>query len=274
MHSKLPPSHYPSLSTLFAGLALPFGALTGAAAGIIGVGGGEFRIPFLMAAYRERIRSASAVNLIVGLITVALSIYRRVQLGTLANSDWILASFLIIASLAGAVMGARQAHRVPSQPLRNVIIAYLLIVGAWMVYESATQTQHVLLEPGRVGQWLLGTLLAFAVGFLSPIFGVAGGEMRIPALMYLLALPIKEAGTLSLVASIPTLAAGALTYQKLGDIDKKQAPLALSLGLGSVIGVLLGVALLPTADPHVLKGLLGIILILAALGLVLARRPR
>ena len=264
----------PSPSPLFAALALPFGILTGAAAGLIGVGGGEFRIPFLMAAYPHRVKSASAVNLVVGLITVILSTYRRVQLGTFANSDWTLASLLIVASLAGATMGARRAHGVRSERLRKIIIGYLLIVGAWMVYEAATQTDHLLLEPGSLGRWLLGTIVGFVVGFISPVFGVAGGEMRIPALMYLLAVPIKEAGTLSLVASIPTVAAGALTYQRLGHIDKKQVPLALLLGSGSVIGVLLGVAFLPGSDPHLLKGVLGTVLILAALGLLLARHPK
>jgi hypothetical protein len=34
--------------------------------------------------------------------------------------------------------------------------------------------------------------------------------MRIPALPYLFAMPVKIAGTISLMASIPTVAAGAL----------------------------------------------------------------
>jgi uncharacterized membrane protein YfcA len=104
---------------------------------------------------------------------------------------------------------------------------------------------------------------------VSGSLGVAGGEMRIPALMYLFAIPIKQAGTLSLLVSIPTVAAGAATYRRLGHIPNSVLAVAAIMGLGSIIGVLVGAALLPYVDKHLLKAILGGILLLATTCLLL-----
>ena len=91
--------------------------------------------------------------------------------------------------------------------------------------------------------------------------------MRIPALMYLFAYDIRNAGTVSLLASVPTVAAGALTYRRLGHLPPYAIGIAVVMGAGSIVGVLLGTSLLPLLDPHVLKGMLGTVLLLATIAL-------
>ena len=93
--------------------------------------------------------------------------------------------------------------------------------------------------------------------------------MRIPALMYVFAMPVKVAGTISLIASIPTVAAGAATYRRLGHLPNRVAILSVLMGVGSLIGVLIGASLLPYVDKHTLKALLGAILLAATLCLTL-----
>jgi uncharacterized membrane protein YfcA len=93
--------------------------------------------------------------------------------------------------------------------------------------------------------------------------------MRIPALMYLFAYPVKMAGTVSLFASIPTVAAGALAYRRMGHIPNHALLVALLMGAGSLLGVLIGTSLLPFVDKHTIKGILGAVLLLATLGLAL-----
>jgi uncharacterized protein len=97
--------------------------------------------------------------------------------------------------------------------------------------------------------------------------------MRIPALMYLFAMPIKVAGTISLLVSIPTVAAGAVTYRRLGYVPNRVLLIAFLMALGSLAGVLIGTSLLALVDKHVLKGILGIILLLATAALALHRNP-
>lgn len=109
--------------------------------------------------------------------------------------------------------------------------------------------------------------MGFVIALASGVLGVAGGERRIPAFLYLFALPIKEAGTLSLAVSVPTVAAGAVTDRRLGHIPNSALVVAVLMGVGSIVGVLIGAALLPYLDRDAIKGLLGIILLLATVRL-------
>jgi uncharacterized protein len=254
-------------------LAAVFGLVTGAAAGLIGVGGGEFRIPFLLYLFGSEVKTAAGVNLVVGLFTVCVAFIRRWGQHAWAAKDIILASVFTVASLLGAVLGARQAHRWSSPLLRKIVCLYLLIVGAWMMIEAISQTDHVVLNPAGTGKILLAGIIGFVIAAISAVLGVAGGEMRIPALMYLFAMPIKAAGTISLLVSIPTVAAGALTYRRLGHMPNRVLLIAIVMAGGSLVGVLIGTSLLPLVNKHVLKGILGLILLLATAALALHRNP-
>jgi uncharacterized membrane protein YfcA len=224
-------------------LAAVFDLVTGTAAGLIGVGGGEFRIPFLLYLFGSEIRTAAGVNLVVGLFTVCLAFIRRWGQHTWAAEDMVLASVFTVSSLFGAVVGARQAHRWSSSLLRNIVCLYLFVVGAWMMIEAISQTDHVVLNPHGTAKILLAGIIGFVIAAVSAVLGVAGGEMRIPALMYLFAMPIKTAGTISLLVSIPTVAAGALGYRRLGHVPNRALLIAIVMAGGSLVGVLVGTSL-------------------------------
>jgi uncharacterized membrane protein YfcA len=260
-------------------LGLVSGAVIGAAAGLIGVGGGEFRIPVLLHVLRLPVKVAAGANTAIGLIVVVLSVARRWGQQRLSADDLTLGAVMAVASILGATLGARQAHRLSSPLLKRVVCLYLLVVGAWMVIEGVSQAEHTLIEPRGWLRWTLAAPVGFAIAALSGTLGVAGGEMRIPALMYLFAVPVKAAGTISLIASIPTVAAGAFTYRRLGHLPDRVLLLSLLMGAGSIFGVLVGTALVPLVDKHTLKALLGAILLLATAcltlpGLVNGKRTR
>lgn len=248
-------------------LATVSGLLTGIAAGFIGVGGGEFRIPVLVQLLRFPLKLAGGINLMVGLLTVVLGLSRRWGQRSLTPDDLVLVGIMGVVSLVGAAVGVYGRERLPVRPLRVVVCVYLIVVGLWMLYESIAHVEHVILEPTGIIRWTLATLIAFAIAVVSGVLGVAGGEMRIPALLYLFGVPIIEAGTLSLMVSIPTVAAGAFTDRRLGGIPNSVVPVALLMGVGSAVGVLIGAALLPYADRDLVKGALGVVLLLATVRL-------
>jgi uncharacterized membrane protein YfcA len=250
-------------------IAFVFGIALGTAAGLIGVGGGEFRIPVLLHLLRLEVKTAAGVNLIVGFFTVALGFLRRWGQQAWSTEDLIFSGILVVASVVGSVVGARQAHRLPSRPLKRIVIAYLLVVGVWMMLEAIMHTEAVLWNPQGAARWVLAAGGGLVIAAISSSLGVAGGEMRIPALMYLCGYGIKEAGTISLLASIPTVGAGALTYHRMGHIPNRAVVVALFMAAGSLVGVLLGTSLLPFVDKHLLKGLLGAVLLLATACLAL-----
>jgi uncharacterized membrane protein YfcA len=239
------------------------GIIIGAAAGLIGVGGGEFRIPVLLHVLRLPVKVAAGANTVIGLFVVVLSVVRRWGHERLTADDLTLGAIMAATSLLGATVGARQAHRLSTRILKQVVCVYLLAVGVWMVVEGLAQAEHSLAEPTGWLRWTLAALIGFVIAAASGALGVAGGEMRIPALMYLFNVPVKAAGTVSLIASIPTVAAGALAYRRLGHIPNRVLILSVIMGIGSLLGVLVGASLLPFVDKHTLKAVLGGVLLAA-----------
>jgi uncharacterized membrane protein YfcA len=179
----------------------------------------------------------------------------------------MLAGIMGVVSLAGAAVGVYGRERMPVRPLRVIFCVYLIAAGLWMLYESIAHAEHVLLEPTGMLRWTLAAVIGFAIALASGVLGVAGGEMRIPALLYLFGVPIVEAGTLSLAVSIPTVAAGAFTDHRLGGISRSAMRIAVLMGIASAIGVLAGAALVPYASREVIKGVLGVVLLLATVRL-------
>ena len=255
------------LTVRTAAIAVTSGFVTGAAAGLIGVGGGEFRIPVLVQLLGFPMKLAGGVNLVIGLFTVLLGVFRRWGRHSWTHDDLVLMAIMGCVSVAGTALGAVGRGKLPPRPLKWVVCVYLIAVGLWMLYETIAHVEHTFLVPSRVGRWLLAASVAFAIAVASGVLGVAGGEMRIPALLYLFSVPIKEAGTLSLMVSVPTVAAGAVTDRVMGHIPNATLIVAVLMGVASAVGVLFGAALLPHADPDVIKGLLGLILLLATVRL-------
>jgi len=251
-------------------LAVISGFVTGAAAGLIGVGGGEFRIPVLVQLLGFPLKFAGGVNLVIGLFTVLLGALRRRGQHSWTREDIVLTGIMGGVSVVGAALGALGRGKLPFRPLKWVVCVYLIVVGLWMLYEAIAHVEHVLLEPTGVVRWVLAAAVAFAIAVASGMLGVAGGEMRIPALLYIFAVPIREAGTLSLMISIPTVAAGAFTDRRSGRIPNAVLKIAVLMGVASASGVLVGAALLPYVDRDVIKGSLGVILLLATVRLTVA----
>jgi uncharacterized protein len=244
-----------------------WGAITGAAAGLIGVGGGEFRIPVLLHLLRFQVRLAAGANCIIGLVVVIIGVFRRWGFHAWTSDALLVSAIMALVSLPGSAAGALLANKTRLRPLKNFVCAYLLLIGVWMVFEAMSQTEHVILNPTGAFRWTLAALLAFLIAGVSGALGVAGGEMRIPILLYLFGFAIQEAGTISLMVSIPTVAAGAITYRRLGHIPNHVLVVAVAMAAASIAGVIAGAAFLPLVNKYVLKAILGVILIAATVRL-------
>jgi uncharacterized membrane protein YfcA len=103
----------------------------------------------------------------------------------------------------------------------------------------------------------LGLLLGLAGGMLAGLFGVGGGILFVPALVGL-GLGQLDAEATSLLAILPTVAAGALRQQRYGNVRWRDA---LLLGVVSIAGVQAGVLLATNLPEDLLRRLFGLLVI-------------
>ncbi|MEM2739219.1 MAG: sulfite exporter TauE/SafE family protein [Candidatus Bathyarchaeia archaeon] len=249
--------------------ALSSGFLLGVAAGLIGVGGGEFRIPILLYLIGLPVITSIAVNLLVGLLTVVVSFLRRLQLGLLNGHSLNLALVMSLTSIAGAYLGALLTGKISENPLKRVLAIFLIIVGLKIGLEPLVEspiTFHFTF--GFLEETALAALVGLAIGVISGALGVAGGEFRIPALLYVFGLDITAAGTISLFVSIPTVASGFIKHRNMGHMNRTAAIIAVIMGIGSVLGAFIGASYAGAVEKDALKILLGAILILATVRMV------
>jgi uncharacterized membrane protein YfcA len=108
---------------------------------------------------------------------------------------------------------------------------------------------------------LLALALGFAGGVLAGLLGVGGGILFVPTLVAL-GLSQLDAEATSLLAILPTVAAGVVRQAGYGNV--RWLP-ALVVGLASVPGVVVGILVAESLDEDVLRLLFaGLLLVVAA----------
>jgi uncharacterized protein len=238
--------------------------------GLMGLGGAEFRLPVLAGALGYKAKQAVPVNLAVSLITIVVALLIRGQtlpLVDLLRFRPVLASLIAGAAIT-AYLGASWVRRISNEQLERIILVLLVAVGIALLVEAFLPQSFPGFIPAVPG-WQIpaGILFGLAIGLVSSVLGVAGGELIIPTLIFAFGVDIKSAGTGSLMVSLPTVTIGLIRYTRSGAFADPQ-PLretVAPMGVGSVIGALLGGLLVGMIPSSVLKLILGLILIVSAI---------
>lgn len=104
-------------------------------------------------------------------------------------------------------------------------------------------------------------LVGLFTGVLAGLFGVGGGILFVPTLTLVLGLTQLHAEASSLLAILPTAAAGALRQRRYGNVRWRAS---LVLGLAAVAGVEGGVQIAEALPEHVLRRLFGVLMLAVA----------
>lgn len=253
-------------------LAFGIGTAVGAAGGLIGLGGAEFRLAALVGTLRFTAREAVAVNLVASFIVLATALpFRAGAVPWEAIAPHLPAVLgMLLGSMSAAWIGAGWLRRTSDRLLGRLILGLLVGLGCVLIAEGL-----FLAEPSRlVGEGMAPTVLVAAacgivIGLVSSLLGVAGGELIIPVFILLFGVDVKVAGSMSMLVGMPTIAVGLLRHFEAGSVLREPAvwgATILPLGAGSVAGAILGASLLWLVPSQALKIGLGIILIWSAWG--------
>lgn len=142
------------------------GAAIGMVGGLIGLGGGEFRLPVLTTLFGYATRAAVPMNLLISFITLVASLLVRSSALPLASVSLHLVE--VIALGIGGMIGARWSARLLTQitdhHLEHAVAVLLGSIGLLLIVEAYLPGEPVSLIPrGTFSLALTGILLGILI---------------------------------------------------------------------------------------------------------------
>ena len=195
------------------------GVASGFLSALFGVGGGLIVVPMLVIFMGFNAREATATSLAAIGITALAGV---ISFAVLEDVDWGAAALVGFPALFGL------ARRHPAPAPGHLAHADPAVRrlrrrggGAPLLRMSAVTI-------------ILALVLGFGAGVLSGMFGVGGGILFVPTLVFVVGLGQLDAQATSLAAIIPVVAFGAWQQHHAGNVRWRVAP---HLGVLSVLGV-------------------------------------
>jgi uncharacterized membrane protein YfcA len=276
----------PALLALFVG----FGLLIGILFGFFGMGGSFLVTPALLVmGYPSRVAVGSGLAFVFGTSVIATLKHRD-----LGQVDYKLGVLMIAGTTAGIEVGKEIVLHLEELGLAGSLISITYIfllggIGVFVTYEAvrggggggvdhdaageadaddipeiAQKIQSYRVPPMislrggvSVSLWMiLG--VAFATGLLSGFLGVGGGFIRMPALFYLIGVPVPIAVGTDLFEIVFSGGIGSFLYATDGGVDLS---IVLPLLAGSAFGARIGSAATSIVDEDEIKVYFGLMLL-------------
>lgn len=268
------------------GLVL-LGFVVGGYGSMVGVGGGFILTPIFLLAHIAP-KDAAGTSMAVVLANAASGAWSYFRQ---KRADVHTALVFAAAGIPGAILGALIDQYIPRRTFAVLYALLCAVVGAHILItadprrrpvDGATTATGVERERawGTIVRDFVdaegtrhtysyslywGIALSFGVGFLASIFGIGGGVVHVPAMVYLFSFPAHVAIATSTVIIALTSLFGAASHAYYGDV--LYAP-AIAVAVGAVLGAQVGARLARTIKPAPLLRLLSIALLSAAATLI------
>jgi len=217
-------------------LAVMSGLLVGFTLGLIGGGGSILAVPLLL-----YVVGYHNPHVVIGTTALAVALTAYINLlphWRAGNVRWQPAIAFALPGVLGAAVGAQIGKIVPGKQLL-FLFAVLMIVVAINMLRPAQSTAGKSAHTG----WAMvarTTPVGFMVGALSGFFGIGGGFLIVPGLMFSAGLPLLNAIGSSLFSVGVFGTTTAITYAFSGLINWL---VALEYIAGGILGGLVGVRL-------------------------------
>jgi len=217
-------------------LAVVSGLMVGFTLGLIGGGGSILAVPLLL-----YLVGYNNPHVVIGTtaLAVALTAYANlIPHWRAGNVRWLPAITFAIPGVVGAAVGAQLGKIVPGKQLL-FLFALLMIGVAITMLRSA---KSIAPKPAQSGKTMIAktTPVGFLVGALSGFFGIGGGFLIVPGLMFATGMPLLNAIGTSLFSVGMFGTTTAIIYAFSGLINWV---IALEFIAGGVLGGLAGARL-------------------------------
>jgi uncharacterized membrane protein YfcA len=266
-------------------IPLGLGGLVGFLSGMFGVGGGFLMTPLLMMVGIPATVAAASDSCQIAAASASGS-YAHARLG---NVDYKLGGFMLVGGILGGAIGVQIIKVVRQMGNADFLIGLTYVVvlasiGSYMFMEGmrtmrGTHSRRVAQRGPSLFARLLASLplqtdftksgirhsvfvpvaLCMLVGILAAIMGVGGGFIMIPAMVYLLRMPMHVAVGTDLFQILFT--SSGVTLMQAYVNHTVDLVLALVLALGSTIGAQFGARVARRLRGEQLRVILSIIVL-------------
>jgi uncharacterized membrane protein YfcA len=215
-------------------LGLASGVLVGFSLGLVGGGGSILAVPLMV--YLVGVPDA---HVAIGTSAIAVAANAAFNLATHARSGtvkWHCAGVFAGMGAAGAALGSTIGKNFDGQRLLALFACLMIVVAGLMLKGRRTGGAH----DGSLNRGNVPKLVGYGLGAgtVSGFFGIGGGFLVVPGLVFATGMPLLNAIGSSLVAVTAFGLTTAANYALSGFVDWMLASLFIS---GGVVGGLLGV---------------------------------
>ncbi len=220
---------------------------------IAGVGAAFVLIPVFIALGVE-VHAAMATALLLNAVAMSVASARNARRGMI---DYRVGIPILVAASVLSPLGAWVSQGLGRRTLVGLFVAFLLFAAAMMLFYTPRPRPTVPTHRAVASGVALGTV----AGFVGGLLGVGGGNVIVPALVWLGIDPKRASATASFAVIFSSLA-GFLGHATLAGAD---LPLIWTTAAASAIGALLGSYLMTERLKSAqVKAVLGVVLLAVA----------
>jgi hypothetical protein len=242
------------------------GLAAGVVGGLLGTGGCALMMPVIRFGFHFDPALAVGTTLTAVVFTAGSGAFQHIKMGNVdRQTAWVTGLSGILGVIIGSVVFA---YVMPYKSLIDLIIGLaFLLVTLRMLYEGGKGLFGKNPLPTPAGAGMPGTALqkgtlGAAIGTLTGIIGLGGGYALVPSFLYLFKAPMKLAIGTSMASFVWMALVGAALkfYQNVVDV-----PVAVTLGVGALIGAIYGAKLVAKFKPAALKFIFGLLFLYVSL---------
>ena len=233
---------------------------------LVGAGGGIFFVPIFLYFFGWEPTLVIGTSLTIVLFNAMSGSYAYIKQKKVLYRAAIAFS---IATIPGAIVGAYWSNYFNGMTFRlcfGLLLLFISLVTGFKNWKKTSKDKGP--EPDKDSFTFNmpgGIAVSFVIGFLSSIFGIGGGVIHVPAMVYLLGFPAHTAtATSHFVLGISSLV-GVFSHFLQGHILFTPALFA---GIGAIFGAQLGAKISKRVKARAILMLLSLALFMLAVRLI------
>ena len=262
------------------------GFLIGTFGTLIGAGGGFILVPLLLLFYPEL---GPEVTTAISIAVVAVNaLSGSVAYARSGRIDYKAGIVFALYTIPGSILGVLTVQYIPQHSFNTIIGLLLVVLASYLIYKNATPKpilSHAIVRKGCQEHTLTdhsgityqytynpvyGNLVSLLVGYISPLLGIGGGIIHVPAMVNWLKFPVHIATATSHFILAVMATVSVITHAFQGTYNDPQIlHMILFIAIGVVPGAQLGALLSHKIKSNVILQVLAICIAVVGLRILL-----